>query len=47
MFEPTSKSPKNDKTKDLITIDVFDKYNKMIDGAIVILRYLIYIISIK
>jgi hypothetical protein len=30
MLEPTSKKPKNDNTKDLTTIDVFDKCNKMV-----------------
>ncbi len=47
MLEPTSKKPKNDNTKDLSTIEVFDKDNKIIDGAIVILGYLISIICIK
>jgi hypothetical protein len=30
MLETTSKKPKNDNTKDLTTIDVFDKGNKMV-----------------
>jgi hypothetical protein len=43
MFEPTSKNPKMTTPK----IDVFDKDNKIIDGAILILGYLMSIISIK
>jgi hypothetical protein len=47
MLEPTSKNPKNDNTKYLTTIDIFDKNNKIIHGAIVILAYIIFVISIK
>jgi len=43
MLEPTSKKPKSDKVEDFKYNWLFDKENKIINGAIVVIGDLVFI----